>query len=826
MLRRPDTAIAVAVALMAVAAPASQAATKRPDLTVSSVAAPGSSAALPGGSVAVTLSVRNRGAKTAPKSTLAVTVKPDGAGTARKAATLAVPKIAKGKKYEDDLDIAIPDATTPGRYAITVCADDPKKVKESNERNNCRTGSAKLVERPLPNIGPAPGNTTTTITPATTTTPAGEPESTEDVRPPARPTLSATSPTSPSNSNTPRLIGTAEAGSTVKVYLAAACTGAPVATGTAADLAGTGIEVDLPADSSNVLRATATDAAGNESTCAVGPSYVEDSTAPAAPALTGTTPATPANSNNPRILGTAEAGSTIRLFSTSDCTGTPLATGTLAAPDLQVSVADDSATDYRATATDAAGNGSTCSAPLTYTEDSTAPDPPSIGSSTGSPVNQSTVLLVGEADPGGTITVWANGTCSGTPLAFNALRQGNLWGGNAVLAQDSVNTFTATDTDAAGNASPCSSAFSITEDSTPPAAPAITISDPASPANDNTPALKGTAETGSGVSIHTESTCNSPVATGTASEFADPGIEVTVTDDSSNTFYAKAQDAAGNESDCSGAAFTYTESTPPAAPTLAFNPAGPSTFDQPQLTGSAQTDSSVDIYANGDCSGDPEATITAAQLASPGHTVNVPAVGTVTYSATATDDGGPSECSAPATYERTACNTYLDEDFSDNSANWTLGNEWQIGPATAGEPPGQGSPDPDTDATATTTDDGVAGMAIGGNRSAAVHSFAAIESPGLNTSGAGTLKLRFNRWVNSDIAQFETTAVQAHNNFDWENVATYPDTRDNSWQPVVIDITAFKGTFMQVRFGTAILTGGAFSMSGWNVDDVRVDDCP
>src|SRR5687768_16049442 len=126
MLRRPDTAIAVAVALIAIAAPASQADTKRTNLTVSSVAAPGSSAALPGGSVAVTLSVRNRGAKTAPKSTLAVTVKPDVAGAALKAATLAVPKIAKGKKYEDDLDIAIPDATTPGRYAITVCADDPK----------------------------------------------------------------------------------------------------------------------------------------------------------------------------------------------------------------------------------------------------------------------------------------------------------------------------------------------------------------------------------------------------------------------------------------------------------------------------------------------------------------------------------------------------------------------------------------------------------------------------------------------------------------------------------------------------------------------------
>src|SRR5204862_989556 len=112
-----------------------------------------------------------------------------------------------------------------------------------------------------------------------------------------------------------------------------------------------------------------------------GVTYVEDSTAPAAPSSLATSPASPANNNGPKVTGSAEAGSTVKLYTSSSCTGSPDATGsaaTFSSPGIATSgVADDSSTTYYATATDAAGNVSSCSPGVTYVEDSTAPRPPS-----------------------------------------------------------------------------------------------------------------------------------------------------------------------------------------------------------------------------------------------------------------------------------------------------------------------------------------------------------------------------------------------------------------------------------------------------------------
>ena len=96
-----------------------------------------------------------------------------------------------------------------------------------------------------------------------------------------------------------------------------------------------------------------------------------DEDPPAAPLLESTVPVSPANNNNPRIRGTAEAGSTVRIYAGAACAGTPVATGTSAAlesPGMAVSVPDNSTSNFSATATDAALNESSCSAPIAYTE--------------------------------------------------------------------------------------------------------------------------------------------------------------------------------------------------------------------------------------------------------------------------------------------------------------------------------------------------------------------------------------------------------------------------------------------------------------------------
>jgi hypothetical protein len=96
------------------------------------------------------------------------------------------------------------------------------------------------------------------------------------------------------------------------------------------------------------------------------------------PQFTGTDPTSPANNNSPLVQGTAEAGSTVRVYkapTTADCTAATLAVigtaASFASPGLQVSVPDNSSTRFRARATDRAGNSSGCSSSsIVYVEDS------------------------------------------------------------------------------------------------------------------------------------------------------------------------------------------------------------------------------------------------------------------------------------------------------------------------------------------------------------------------------------------------------------------------------------------------------------------------
>lgn len=92
---------------------------------------------------------------------------------------------------------------------------------------------------------------------------------------------------------------------------------------------------------------------------------------PAAPQLQSTLPSSPANDNNPKIRGSAEAGSTVRIYAGTICVGSPIATGSRAALEssgIAVGVPDNSTSHFSATATDAAQNKSACSNSIAYTE--------------------------------------------------------------------------------------------------------------------------------------------------------------------------------------------------------------------------------------------------------------------------------------------------------------------------------------------------------------------------------------------------------------------------------------------------------------------------
>ncbi|WP_043711962.1 Ig-like domain-containing protein [Corallococcus macrosporus] len=196
----------------------------------------------------------------------------------------------------------------------------------------------------------------------------------EDSTPPALSGLRL-SPSEAANDNTPLLIGGTESGATVRLYVDETCSGTAVDS-QVADAAGTfSLRLSVPDDSVTATYVSASDEAGNASACAVGPTYREDSTPPAPPAL-ATTPVAPANHNTPVLHVTTEPGATVRFFVGTTCLGGALASRTAdnqGQATLPLSVADNSTSRYVAQATDAVGNVSACSAALTFVEDSTAP---------------------------------------------------------------------------------------------------------------------------------------------------------------------------------------------------------------------------------------------------------------------------------------------------------------------------------------------------------------------------------------------------------------------------------------------------------------------
>jgi hypothetical protein len=110
--------------------------------------------------------------------------------------------------------------------------------------------------------------------------------------------------------------------------------------------------------------------------CPGNPNGIQPGTAgvPDAPVLSATLPISPADNNSPLIQGSAEASTTVKIYSTADCSGAPAATGQADANgafSIRVEVTDDSSNSFFATATDASGATSVCSPQsLAYVEDS------------------------------------------------------------------------------------------------------------------------------------------------------------------------------------------------------------------------------------------------------------------------------------------------------------------------------------------------------------------------------------------------------------------------------------------------------------------------
>jgi hypothetical protein len=166
------------------------------------------------------------------------------------------------------------------------------------------------------------------------------------------------------------------------------------------------------------------------------------------------------------------------------------------------------------------------------------------------------------------------------------------------------------------------------------------------------PAGLGGGEEGQ-VSIYAQAGCAGPeVATGSAAEFENSGIPVTVAPGSTTTFSATNTDVTG-VSACSNPIAYRQVSDPPNAPSISgVNPASPADNNLPHITGSAEAGSTVAVYADPACAGAVVGSGSADEFAAGGIQVAVADNSTTTFYARASWAELPSACSSTSvTYE-------------------------------------------------------------------------------------------------------------------------------------------------------------------------------
>ncbi|EPX56913.1 Large repetitive protein [Cystobacter fuscus DSM 2262] len=304
-----------------------------------------------------------------------------------------------------------------------------------------------------------------------------------DLTAPAAPVVATPANGSQTNDTTPIYSGTAEPGSTVTVIV----DGSPLPQTVTADANGNwSLTPTSPLDQgTHTVRATARDAAGNVSTNSNTNTFAVDTTPPAAPVAT------------PIYSGTAEPGSTVTVI----VDGSPLPQTVTADANGNWSLTPTTPLDQgphtvTATATDTAGNVSTSSNTNTFTVDTTPPAVEVKTPAEGTTIKDNTPLYSGTAEPGSTVTVIVDGSPVGTITVDGS----GTWSITPTTGlSNGPHTVTATATDTAGNSATDSNTFTV--DVVIPASPVVTGPPNGTVINDNTPVITGTAPPNSTVTV-------------------------------------------------------------------------------------------------------------------------------------------------------------------------------------------------------------------------------------------------------------------------------------------------------------------------------------
>lgn len=241
--------------------------------------------------------------------------------------------------------------------------------------------------------------------------------------------------------------------------------------------AGSDMSFTLTGDGSKDVLVHQVDQAGNTS-ATTGLAFTLD-TSVAAPAITaaaddfGASKGQLASGSStddatPTLKGTAEAGSAVSVFDGATLLGTVNADSS-GNWSYQAGSTSDGTHSFTAQATDAAGNTSAASAAFVLTIDTTAPSAPVIVSvndnvapiigtvANGGTTDDTTPTLSGTAEANSTVKVFEGATQVGTTIADGS----GAWSFTTGVEPAGLHSFTATATDALGNASGASSAYAV-----------------------------------------------------------------------------------------------------------------------------------------------------------------------------------------------------------------------------------------------------------------------------------------------------------------------------------------------------------------------------
>ncbi|SFS65119.1 Ig-like domain-containing protein [Saccharopolyspora flava] len=320
---------------------------------------------------------------------------------------------------------------------------------------------------------------------------------------------------------------------------------------------------------------------------------VPDTVPPDPPVIQSPAPGDLTGDSTPTVSGTAEPGSTVIV---TDDQGNQVGTTTADVDgNWTVEVAQpfpDGPHTITATATDAAGNTSQPSDPVTFTVDTTPPGAPTItGPGNGSLTGDSTPTVSGTAEPGSTVTVTDD---QGNELGTTTADADGNWVvevGQPLL--DGPHTITATATDTAGNTSQPSDPVTFTVDTTPPGAPAITGPADGSAVGDNTPTITGTGEPGATVEVTVDGTV---IGTTTVNNDGTWTLDVPqALVDGPHTVTATQTDLVGNASPASSET-TFTLDTAVEPPVISEPTNGSATGDStPTISGTGEPGATVTV---------------------------------------------------------------------------------------------------------------------------------------------------------------------------------------------------------------------------------------